>query len=115
MGWRGCGGLTLCCHSIVARTNMYTIHESSLPENIKANLKSSALVSDDCDGHEHGHPCPDKLLKEVAVQQKQDGVPIAMGPFTYDVSANGGRGGVSQMLTFADSGGVGGTQNADIC
>lgn len=33
----------LCCHSIVARTNVYSIEKLPLPDSIKANLKSYAL------------------------------------------------------------------------
>jgi len=35
----------LCCHSIVARTNVYGIDKLPLPDAIKANLKSYAMTS----------------------------------------------------------------------
>jgi len=35
----------LCCHSIVARTNVYGIDKLPLPDAIKANLKSYALTN----------------------------------------------------------------------
>merc|ERR1712228_900781 len=35
----------LCCHSIVARTNVYGIEKLPLPDAIKANLKSYALTN----------------------------------------------------------------------
>ena len=35
----------LCCHAIVARTNVYGIDRLPLPDAIKANLKSYALTS----------------------------------------------------------------------
>jgi len=35
----------LCCHSIVARTNVYNIDKLPLPDAIKANLKSYAMTN----------------------------------------------------------------------
>ena len=35
----------LCCHSIVARTNVYGIEKLPLPDSVKANLKSYALTT----------------------------------------------------------------------
>ena len=35
----------LCCHNIVANTNVYNIDKLPLPDSIKANLKSYALTN----------------------------------------------------------------------
>ena len=35
----------LCCHSIVATTNVYNIDKLPLPDSIKANLKSYAMTN----------------------------------------------------------------------
>jgi len=46
--WRSNKVLTLnelCCHSIVARTNVYGIEKLPLPDSVKANLKSYALTT----------------------------------------------------------------------
>merc|ERR1712080_42073 len=46
--WRSNKVLTLnelCCHSIVARTNVYGIEKLPLPDSVKANLKSYALTN----------------------------------------------------------------------
>ena len=46
--WRSNKVLTLhelCCHSIVARTNVYNIDKLPLPDAIKANLKSYAMTN----------------------------------------------------------------------
>jgi len=46
--WRGNRVLSLhemCCHAIVAKTNVYGIDKLPLPEGVKANLKSYAMTS----------------------------------------------------------------------